>query len=92
MVRIMVKKEQISLRISKETKEKLEKLSQATGRDKTFLANEALNQYCDTQSWQIEAIQEGIKAAENGEFVSHEEVKKKWENKKRAYNQVDKAS
>jgi len=87
----MTKKEQISLRIPKETKEKLEKLSQATGRDKTFLATKAIESYCDTQSWQVEAIMEGIRAAENNELVSHEEVKKKWKEKKRAYNQVDQA-
>ncbi|OGI00778.1 MAG: hypothetical protein A2Y25_06230 [Candidatus Melainabacteria bacterium GWF2_37_15] len=81
----MVKKEQISLRIPKETKEKLEKLAEATGRDRTFLATEALDQYCDTQAWQIEAIKEGIRDIENGNYIEHEELKKEWILKRENY-------
>lgn len=81
----MAKKEQISLRLPKETKLKLEELSNATGRDRTFLATEAINQYCDLQSWQIDAIHEGIKDIEDGNYVSHEELKKEWELKRENY-------
>lgn len=87
-------KEQISLRLPKETKSKLEALAEATGRDKTYLATEAIEQYCDVQMWQVEAIMEGIRAANNGEFISHEELKQEWEAKLRGYekDQLDKAS
>ena len=78
-------KEQISLRIPKETKSKLECLSKATGRDKTFLAIEAIEQYCDLQEWQIQAIQQGIKDIENGDYVSHEDLRQEWEQERENY-------
>ncbi|OGI23229.1 MAG: hypothetical protein A2287_07780 [Candidatus Melainabacteria bacterium RIFOXYA12_FULL_32_12] len=83
-------KELISLRLPNTTKDKLEKLAQSTGRTKTFLALEAIEEYLDTQSWQIEAIQEGIEQADQEKFSSHENIKEKWEQKRA--NSVDKAS
>lgn len=73
--------EQFSLRISKETKAKLENLAKATGRSKAFIAIEAIEKYCDLEAWQISAIQEGINQADADEFVSHEYIKNIWENK-----------
>lgn len=71
-------KEQISLRLPAETKLKLEKLAKTTRRTKSFLAIEAIEEYCELQSWQIEAINEGIKQADEGLLVSHEEIEKEW--------------
>jgi len=73
--------EQFSLRISKDTKDRLEKLAQATGRSKAFVAIEAIEKYCEMESWQISAIQKGLKQAEDGEFVTHEAIKANWESK-----------
>ena len=74
----MTKSESMSLRLPQETKHKLELLSEATGRNKTVLTIEALNQYIETEAWQIAAIQEGLKQANEEKFVSHEDVKSKW--------------
>ena len=82
-------KELISLRLPDEVKTKLENLSKATGRTRSFLAIEALEEYLKTQDWQIKAIQEGLKEAENGIFIDHESLKKKWEAKRA--RAVDKA-
>lgn len=73
--------EQFSLRISKKTKDRLEMLAQATGRSKAFVAIEAIEKYCEMESWQISAIQKGLKQAEEGEFVLHEDIKAHWEKK-----------
>ena len=81
----MVKKEQISLRLPKETKEKLEKLADATNRDKTFLATEAINQYCDLHEWQVEAVKQGMQDIKNGNYVTHEEIKQEWISKREDY-------
>lgn len=75
---IMAKSEAMSLRLSQETKQQLELLAEATGRKKTALAAEALDKYVKTEAWQIEAIQKGLKQAEDNKFVSHEDVKAKW--------------
>lgn len=71
-------KETMSLRLSAELKNKLELLAEATGRNKSVLAIEALDKYLETESWQIKAIQDGLKQANEGKFVSHSEVKTKW--------------
>ncbi len=70
--------EQFSLRIPKDTKEKLEELAKATGRTKAFLAIEAIEKYLELESWQISAIQKGIKDIDNGKHVSIDDVKKEW--------------
>ena len=43
------------VRLSKDTKARLEKLAQATGRSKAFLANDAIEKYLDMEAWQISA-------------------------------------
>ena len=80
-------KESFSLRLPDEVKNKLELVADATGRTKSFIAIEAISKYCDLQAWQIKAIQEGIKQANEGKLIDHEELKAKWV-KKRA-NKVD---
>ena len=70
--------EQFSLRLSKETKCRLEKLAQATGRTKAYLAIDAIEKYLDMEAWQISAIQQGINDIDKGQVVSMDEVKKDW--------------
>ncbi len=76
-----MKKESFSIRLPEDVKNKLELVADATGRTKSYIAVEAINNFCDIQSWQIEAIKEGIKSAEKGEFYSTEEVLSHLENK-----------
>lgn len=66
----------ISVRVSPSERAQLEQLSKATGRTKSYLAAQAINDYLALQAWQIEAIQEGVEAAEqpNAVFVTHDEV------------------
>lgn len=68
--------EQFSLRISKSTKSRLEQLAKATGRSKSFIAVEAINKYIELESWQIAAIQDGIKDVDEDKTVSLNEIKK----------------
>ena len=70
--------EQFSLRISKNTKQKLDELAKATGRSKAFIAIEAIEKYCELEAWQISAIQQGIRDVDEGKFASISEVKKDW--------------
>ncbi len=68
----------ISTRIDTKIAKKLDSLSKATRRSKSFLAAEAIEKYIDDQAWQIEAINKGIKEADNGNFASDKEVKKRF--------------
>lgn len=64
----------MTVRLPSKAKRQLEKLAHATGRTRSFLAAEAIQAYLETESWQITAIQEGVKAADAGHFVEHEKV------------------
>ena len=66
----------ISTRLDINILKKLDKLSKTTKRSKSFLAAEAISRYIDEQSWQIEAINEGINEADKGNFVTDKEVQK----------------
>jgi predicted transcriptional regulator len=80
-------KEIITIRVDPGMKEKLDQIAHATRRSKSYLASEALREYIKLNEWQIQAIQEGIRQAEEGQFISHEEIKAKWE--KKLENTVD---
>lgn len=67
----------ISVRIPVQMRERLEQLAEATGRTKSYLAAEALQAYIEREAWQIAAIQRGVEAADQGEFASDEEVKRR---------------
>jgi len=82
-------KELVSFRFRKSLKQKLATLSEATGRSQTFLVEEALEQYCDLQNWQVEQIQQGIREADQGELYSTEDVLKHLENKRATRLQMD---
>jgi RHH-type rel operon transcriptional repressor/antitoxin RelB len=76
-----VKAQTVSARLDQETAKKLDQLVKATARSKSYLVAEAIETYIKDQSWQIEAIREGIKEADKGEFATDKEVRKtfkKW--------------
>ena len=60
----------LTLRIPEETKEKLEKLAQATHRSKSFLAEEAIARYIDLEAWQVGEIEQAIQEADRGDFAT----------------------
>ena len=68
----------ISIRVPSATRKQLEHLAEATGRSKSFLTSQALEDYLKRESWQVAAIQKGVAAAERGEFAGEEEVAKRF--------------
>ena len=74
-------KETVTFRMTRGTKDKLSKLADATGRARSFLVEEAVQSFCDLNAWQVEAVQEGLDALERGEVISHDTIKRKWEQK-----------
>ena len=66
----------VSLRISESLSERMTGLARATGRTKSFIASQALQEYLALQEWQIAAIQEGIDAADADDLVEHAEAVK----------------
>ena len=64
----------VFVHLSDDTKRRLDRLSQATDRSATSITAEALEAYLAQQEWQIAAIDDAIRLAEQGGFVSHEEM------------------
>lgn len=64
----------MTIRISPETKEKLERLGDATRRSKSFLAAEAVTAYVERELEIVEGIKRGLADVEAGRVVPHEEA------------------
>lgn len=70
----MIKAALLSVRVSQDLAKRLEKLAKATHNSKSSLAAQAIEEFIAVQDWQVEAIREGIAAAEQGELGSHDEA------------------
>ncbi|MER8864108.1 CopG family ribbon-helix-helix protein [Mesorhizobium sp. M0751] len=64
----------MTIRVSSETKLKLEQIAAVTRRSKSVLAAEAVSAYVDRELEIIEGIQRGIADAAAGRVVPHDEA------------------
>jgi predicted transcriptional regulator len=64
-----------TVRVDATAKKRLEKLAKSTGRSRSFLAAEAINEYLDVNEWQVAGIKRAIASLDRGEGVSHQRVK-----------------
>jgi RHH-type transcriptional regulator, rel operon repressor / antitoxin RelB len=66
----------LSIRVQSEIRDKLEGLSEATNRTKSFLAAEAIESYLVVHAWQIKAIKKSLDKANTKKtnFVNHDKV------------------
>ncbi|CNH59893.1 CopG family ribbon-helix-helix protein [Yersinia pekkanenii] len=60
----------ISVRIPDELVSPLSLLAEATGRTKSYLAGQAIQDFLDREAWQIAEIKQAIIEAEQQDFVS----------------------
>ncbi len=65
----------MTIRLEPELKSRLDKLSAATRRSKSFLAAEAVREFIELNEWQIEEIKAGIKEADAGDFATDQEIR-----------------
>jgi len=64
-----------TVRVDAAAKKRLERLAKNTGRSRSFLAAEAINEYLDVNEWQVAGIKRAIASLDRGEGVSHQRVK-----------------
>lgn len=69
-----VKDSQVSVRLPTDLKDRMETYARLTGRTKSYVAMEALNEYLAWRIPQIEDLKQAIDAADRGEFASEAEV------------------
>jgi len=64
----------ITVRVPEALRAEIEALAAAMGRNRQYVALEALRRYVAVETWQVARIVEGIRAADAGEFATEEEV------------------
>ena len=64
----------MTLRLDDDLKQRLDRLSKATQRTRSFLAAEAIREFVDLNEWQIGEIAEAILEADREEFAGDNEV------------------
>ncbi|TAN41134.1 MAG: ribbon-helix-helix protein, CopG family [Nitrospirae bacterium] len=77
----------ITIRIDPKTKERLEKLAQATDRSMSYFVSHALEQVIEQEEWQIGEIKRRVELADKpgATFIPHEDIEawlKSWGTKK----------
>lgn len=72
----MLKAASLTVRVKPETRKRLDALARVTRRSKSFVIEEALEQYLAVNEWQIQGVQDALAAADSpdAEWVEHEEV------------------
>ena len=65
----------VTVRLTRELRGKLERLSESTRHSKSYLAAEAIAEYVDANAWQINEIRKAVDNADaGGPFVSNEDA------------------
>lgn len=67
---------QFNVRLPTELKARLENYAQLVGRPQANVASDALADYLDWRTPQIEALKQAVAAADRGEFASADEVER----------------
>lgn len=62
----------ITVRVSTELRDRLEAIAKETRRSKSFLSNEAIEEFVAIEEMELAAIREGIEDMRNGNTISHE--------------------
>ncbi|MFZ5593744.1 MAG: CopG family ribbon-helix-helix protein [Pseudomonadota bacterium] len=68
--------------LDKDIEERLERYAERVHRPAPELAAEVLRKYLEYEEWFVQAVEEGIRAADAGGLMDHEEVKARWEAKR----------
>ena len=73
------------MRVDAIAKKQLERLAKSTGRSRSFLAAEVINEYLEVNQWQVTGVKQAIASLDRCEGVTHDRVKdwvKSWGSKK----------
>jgi RHH-type transcriptional regulator, rel operon repressor / antitoxin RelB len=71
----MMRSTTFTVRVDTGVKKRLERLAKSTGRSRSFLAAEAINEYLDTNEWQVSGVKCAVASLDRGEGIPHESVK-----------------
>ena len=69
-----MKDKSMSLRLPQPLADQLGQLSETTGRSKSYLVIQALQDFLEREAWQVSEIAKGISEADAGDFASPGEL------------------
>lgn len=64
----------ITFKTEQQKREALDQIAEELDRDRSYILNEAINNYLELYHWQVKQIECGIAAAEAGEFSTDQEI------------------
>jgi RHH-type rel operon transcriptional repressor/antitoxin RelB len=64
-----------TVRVDPTVKKRLEGLAKSTGRSRSYLAAEAIEEYLAVNEWQVSGIKKAIASLDRGDTVAHDQVK-----------------
>jgi len=67
----------MEVRLKSDLQEKLTRLATEKGRDSESLVVEAVERMVDHDEWLMREIEKGLAAADRGELIEHEEIRKR---------------
>jgi RHH-type transcriptional regulator, rel operon repressor / antitoxin RelB len=70
-----MKSSTFTVQVEAGVKKRLERLAKSTGRTRSFLAAEAINEYLEITEWQVAGIKRAIASLDRGEGISHDAVR-----------------
>jgi predicted transcriptional regulator len=65
----------MSVRIPEDVEKKLTQLAESTGRTKSWITNQAIQDYLERELWQINEIKDALIEADSEQFASTDDVK-----------------
>ena len=64
----------LSFRVDEQTVALLDRLAEATDRQRSWILEQALNTYLKHHAWQVEDIRQALAEADAGDFATDEEM------------------
>ena len=69
-----MRKKTITFRVDAKKQKALDAIAAGMVRDRSYVLNEAIDNYLDVYQWQTEHIKEGLRQAKGGKFATGAEV------------------
>jgi RHH-type transcriptional regulator, rel operon repressor / antitoxin RelB len=64
-----------TVHVDTSVRKRLERLAKSTGRSRSFLAAQAINEYLEVNEWQVAGIKRAIASIDRGKGIPHNLVK-----------------
>ena len=66
-----------TFRTDEEKLKQIDKMAKSLNRSRNWVINEALDRYMEYEEWFVNQVEEGLRDVENGNVVSHEQMREK---------------